>query len=559
MQKGDAMDAAERSERIPDIVIITGMSGSGRTQAMHVFEDMGYFCIDNLPLRLIAQLAELVGINTGVGRHLAVTCDLRSQGLFDELLDAVAALEEREMSCDIVFLEASDEVLIRRYSENRRRHPIAKPGETTADAIQRERLQLQGVRDRADMIIDTSRLRTSALRNKLRMAFSELSDQQLMDVHVFSFGFKHGMPVEADIMIDVRFLPNPFYDPEMRTMTGLDKKVSDFVLDHPKTQEFWKAWTQLLDTVMPGYTHLQRAQPTTFGHYMMAYANMFKRDVTRLEDCLERMDECPLGAGALATSTYPVDRFATAQALGFKKPTDNSMDSVSDRDYAIELLSNLSILMMHLSRFSEEIILWCSWEFKFVELDDAYSTGSSIMPQKKNPDVAEIMRGKVGRVYGDLTAMLTILKGLPLTYNRDLQEDKEPFLDADHTLSTSLELMAGMMKALRFDEVRMARALTAGFLNATELADYLVTKGIPFREAHHITGSAVALAEGKNLSLEALPLDALQGLCDRIGPDVFDVLEYRAAVARRNAPGGTGPLSVARQLEKMKAWLHETK
>ena len=172
--------------------------------------------------------------------------------MFDELLDAVAALEEREMSCDIVFLEASDEVLIRRYSENRR-HPIAKPGETTADAIQRERLQLQGVRDRADMIIDTSRLRTSALRNKLRMAFSELSDQQLMDVHVFSFGFKHGMPVEADIMIDVRFLPNPFYDPEMRTMTGLDKKVSDFVLDHPKTQEFWKAWTQLLDTVMPGY------------------------------------------------------------------------------------------------------------------------------------------------------------------------------------------------------------------------------------------------------------------------------------------------------------------
>ena len=314
-----------------------------------------------------------------------------------------------------------------------------------------------------------------------------------------------------------------------------------------------------LETVMPGYTHLQRAQPTTFAHYMMAYANMLKRDVTRFEDCLERMDECPLGAGALATSTYPVDRFQTAGALGFRKPVDNSMDAVSDRDYAIEFLSACSLLMMHLSRFSEELILWCSWEFKFVELDDAYSTGSSIMPQKKNPDVAEIMRGKVGRVYGDLTAMLTILKGLPLTYNRDLQEDKEPFLDADRTLSTSLELMAGMMKALRFDETRMARALTAGFLNATELADYLVTKGIPFREAHHITGSAVALAEGKNLSLEALPLDALQGLCDRIGPDVFDVLEYRAAVARRNAPGGTGPLSVARQLEKMKAWLHEDK
>ena len=232
---------------------------------------------------------------------------------------------------------------------------------------------------------------------------------------------------------------------------------------------------------------------------------------------------------------------------------------MSDRDFVIEALFCASTTMMHLSRCCEEIILWSNPAFGFVKLPDAYATGSSIMPQKKNPDVAEIMRGKVGRVYGDLTAMLTILKGLPLTYNRDLQEDKEPFLDADHTLSTSLELMAGMMKALRFDEVRMARALTAGFLNATELADYLVTKGIPFREAHHITGSAVALAEGKNLSLEALPLDALQGLCDRIGPDVFDVLEYRAAVARRNAPGGTGPLSVVRQLEKMKAWLHETK
>lgn len=247
------MQHAERQERVPDIVIITGMSGSGRTQAMHVFEDMGYFCIDNLPPRLIQQLAEVIGINTGVNRHMAVTCDLRSQGLFDELLDVISALEAHEMTCKIVFLEASDEVLIRRYSENRRRHPLAKPGESTADAIQRERVQLSEIRDRADMVIDTSRLRTSALRTRLRMAFSELSDQQLMDVHVFSFGFKHGLPVEADLMIDVRFLPNPFYDPEMRTMTGLDAKVSDFVINHPKTQEFLKAWCQLLDAVMPGY------------------------------------------------------------------------------------------------------------------------------------------------------------------------------------------------------------------------------------------------------------------------------------------------------------------
>lgn len=249
----NSMTAAELADRVPDIVIITGLSGSGRTQAMHVFEDMGYFCIDNLPPRLILQLAELVGINAGVGRHLAVTCDLRSQGLFDELLDAIQELRAHEMSCKIVFLEASDEVLIRRYSENRRRHPLAMAGETTADAIQRERVQLASVRDRADMIIDTSRMRTTALRTRLRHAFSELTDQQLMEVQVFSFGFKHGMPVEADLMIDVRFLPNPFYDPEMRTMTGLDEKVARFVLDNPKTKEFLDAWFRLLDAVMPGY------------------------------------------------------------------------------------------------------------------------------------------------------------------------------------------------------------------------------------------------------------------------------------------------------------------
>ena len=284
---------------------------------------------------------------------------------------------------------------------------------------------------------------------------------------------------------------------------------------------------------------------------------MLRRDVQRMADCEKRVRISPLGAAALAGTTYPLDPASVARELDMYGTFDNSMDAVSDRDFVIESLFCASTAMMHLSRCCEEIILWSNPAFGFVKLPDAYATGSSIMPQKKNPDVAEIMRGKVGRVYGDLTAMLTILKGLPLTYNRDLQEDKEPFLDADHTLSTSLDLMAGMMKALRFDEARMARALTAGFLNATELADYLVTKGIPFREAHHITGSAVALAEEQNLSLEALPLDALQGLCDRIGPDVFDVLEYRAAVARRNAPGGTGPLSVARQLEKMKAWLSE--
>lgn len=245
--------SADHADRIPDIVIITGMSGSGRTQAMHAFEDMGYFCIDNLPPSLIMQLAEIIGINTGVGRHLCVTSDLRSQGLFDELLDTIETLRDHEMTCKVLFLEASDEVLIRRYSENRRRHPLAKRGDTMADAIQRERMALASIRERADLVIDTSRMRTATLRRRLQTAFSELSDEQLMDVHVFSFGFKHGLPVEADLMIDVRFLPNPFYDPEMRTLTGLDEKVSNFVIDHPKTQEFLDAWFRLLDAVMPGY------------------------------------------------------------------------------------------------------------------------------------------------------------------------------------------------------------------------------------------------------------------------------------------------------------------
>jgi UPF0042 nucleotide-binding protein len=273
------MRAAENRDRVPDVVIITGMSGSGRTQAMHVFEDMGYFCIDNLPPRLILQLADLVGINSGVGRHLAVTCDLRSQGLFDELSDSVRQLREHELSCKVLFLDASDEVLMRRYDENRRRHPLATPGETVQHAIARERTQLVGAREMADLVIDTSTMRTSTLRSRLRRTFSELTEQQLMDVSVFSFGFKHGLPSEADLMIDVRFLPNPFYDPEMRTLTGNDKKVADFVLDNSVTQEFMKAWFRLLDVVMPGYvaegkTSLSVAVGCTGGqHRSVAIAN----------------------------------------------------------------------------------------------------------------------------------------------------------------------------------------------------------------------------------------------------------------------------------------------
>ena len=269
---GQRMRAAESAARVPDVVVITGMSGSGRTQALHVFEDMGYFCIDNLPPRLLLQLAELVGINTGVGRHLAVTCDLRSQGLFDEFSDSVTQLREHEISVSVVFLDTSDDVLMRRYDENRRRHPLASPGEGLGSAISRERAQLISVRETADLVIDTSRLKTKELRARLRRVFSELTDQQLMEVSVFSFGFKHGMPVEADLMIDVRFLPNPFYDPQMRTLTGNDPLVADFVLNNPTTEKFLDAWYRLLDVAMPGYvaegkSHLSVAVGCTGGQH----------------------------------------------------------------------------------------------------------------------------------------------------------------------------------------------------------------------------------------------------------------------------------------------------
>ncbi|MGN8968046.1 argininosuccinate lyase [Intestinimonas sp. HCP28S3_D6] len=310
-----------------------------------------------------------------------------------------------------------------------------------------------------------------------------------------------------------------------------------------------------LDTVMPGYTHLQRAQPTTFAHYMMAYANMLKRDVTRLEDCLERMDECPLGAGALATSTYPVDRFQTAAALGFQKPTDNSLDSVSDRDFAIEFTSALSILMMHLSRFSEEIILWCSWEFKFVELDDAYSTGSSIMPQKKNPDVAELVRGKTGRVYGSLITLLTIMKGLPLAYNKDMQEDKEPVFDAIDTVEQCLPVFAAMVDTLTVKSKNMQKAAAGGFINATDCADYLVKKGLPFRDAYMIVGRLVHMCIKTGETLDTLPLKDFQSVSGAFGPDVYQALELKTCVSGRKVYGGPAPDSVKTQIEHIQQFV----
>ena len=294
-----------------------------------------------------------------------------------------------------------------------------------------------------------------------------------------------------------------------------------------------------LDAVMPGYTHLQRAQPTTFGHYMMAYANMLKRDVTRLEDCLERMDECPLGAGA----------------LGFRKPVDNSMDAVSDRDYAIEFLSACSLLMMHLSRFSEELILWCSWEFKFVELDDAYSTGSSIMPQKKNPDVAELVRGKTGRVYGSLITLLTVMKGLPLAYNKDMQEDKECVFDAIDTVEMCLPVFAAMLDTLTVRPKNMARAASGGFINATDCADYLVRKGMPFRDAYMIVGRLVNMCIKSGDTLDTLPLKDFQSVSGAFGPDVYQALELKTCVGGRKVYGGPSPESVKMQIENIQKFV----
>ena len=310
-----------------------------------------------------------------------------------------------------------------------------------------------------------------------------------------------------------------------------------------------------LDAVMPGYTHLQRAQPTTFAHYMMAYANMLKRDVTRLEDCLERMDECPLGAGALATSTYPVDRFQTAAALGFGKPTDNSLDSVSDRDFAIEFTSALSILMMHLSRFSEEIILWCSWEFKFVELDDAYSTGSSIMPQKKNPDVAELVRGKTGRVYGSLITLLTVMKGLPLAYNKDMQEDKEPVFDAIDTVEMCLPVFTAMLDTLTVLPNNMRKAASGGFINATDCADYLVKKGMPFREAYMIVGRLVNMCIKTGETLDTLPLKDFRSISAAFDEDVYHALELKTCVNGRKVYGGPAREAVEQQIANIQAFI----
>lgn len=306
------------------------------------------------------------------------------------------------------------------------------------------------------------------------------------------------------------------------------------------------------DTVMPGYTHLQRAQPITFGHHILAYAEMFLRDISRLEDCYKRMDEMPLGSCALAGTTYPIDRSITASLLGFERITNNSLDGVSDRDYCIEFASVLSIIMVHLSRFSEEIIMWCSWEFKFVELDDAFSTGSSIMPQKKNPDIAELVRGKSGRVFGDTMALLTVMKGIALAYNKDMQEDKDAIFDAVDTVKMCLTAFTPMIDTMKVLPHNMRKAAAGGFINATDCADYLTKKGVPFRDAYKATGELVALCIEKGTTLEELPLEEYKKICDVFDEGLYAEISLEKCANERKVLGGPNSDNVKAQAKRVR-------
>lgn len=308
---------------------------------------------------------------------------------------------------------------------------------------------------------------------------------------------------------------------------------------------------QYANAVMPGYTHLQRAQPITFGHHLLAYAEMLLRDKERLQDAKKRMNVCPLGACALAGTTYNTDREMTARDLGFSGAMQNSLDAVSDRDFCMELAAMLSILMVHLSRFSEEIVLWCSWEFKFIELDDAFSTGSSIMPQKKNPDITELIRGKSGRVFGDLMTLLTMMKGLPLAYNKDMQEDKEAIFDAFDTVKMCLTAFIPMLDTMTALPENMRKAAAGGFINATDCADFLVSKGLPFRDAYKATGELVALCIKKGLTLETLPLCEYQNICDLFDEGVYDAINLDKCVKERTSLGGPAPENVRAQVKRV--------
>ena len=330
---------------------------------------------------------------------------------------------------------------------------------------------------------------------------------------------------------------------ECTELTGLLTSLIDVICD--KAEGY-------ASCVMPGYTHLQRAQPITFGHHLLAYAEMFLRDKERLAQASARMNMSPLGSCALAGTTYNTDREMTARELGFDGIMRNSLDGVSDRDFCIELASAISLIMVHLSRFSEEIILWCSWEFKFAELDDAFSTGSSIMPQKKNPDITELIRGKSGRVFGDLTTLLTMMKGLPLAYNKDMQEDKEAIFDAFDTVKICIKTFIPMLSTMKAIPENMRKAAAGGFINATDCADYLVGKGLPFRDAYKATGELVALCIDKGLTLESLPIEEYRNVCDKFDEGVYEAINLDNCVNNRTSQGGPAPQNVLKELVQIR-------
>lgn len=341
---------------------------------------------------------------------------------------------------------------------------------------------------------------------------------------------------------------------DMRLYTRVQVETTEDLLTQ-LLKVLFRIMEENTDTYMPGFTHLQKAQPLTLAHHLGAYFEMFHRDRLRMRDIRARMNFCPLGAGALAGTTYPLDREYTAEWMGFDGPTLNSMDSVSDRDYLLEFISALSIVMMHLSRFSEEIIIWNSDEYKFIEIDDAYSTGSSIMPQKKNPDIAELVRGKTGRVYGDLMALLTVMKGLPLAYNKDMQEDKEAAFDAFDTVKDCIVLFTGMLDTIKFRKDRMAESAVRGFTNATDAADYLVGKGVPFREAHSIVGKLVLYCIERNMSIDGLPLDEMQKISDKFEEDIYEAVSLKTCVEKRLTVGAPGREAMEKVLEIYKGYL----
>jgi argininosuccinate lyase len=345
------------------------------------------------------------------------------------------------------------------------------------------------------------------------------------------------------VALDIRM----YLKDEIKAINTMIKKLIEVLVSMAESN---------LNTIMPGYTHLQRAQPISLAHHLMAYVEMLLRDIDRLADCYKRLDVMPLGSGALAGTTYPLDRAMVAGELGFSAITENSIDGVSDRDFAIELASCLSILMMHLSRFSEEIILWCSHEFSFIELDDAFSTGSSIMPQKKNPDIAELVRGKSGRVYGNLVALFTVMKALPLAYNKDMQEDKEAIFDSIDTVKMCLPVFTNMVKTMKVRENKMLSAAKGGFTNATDIADYLVKKGTPFRVSHEIIGKMVAYCIKNNRNIDELTLQELKSFSEKFESDVYEAISLETCVNERKLPGGPAKVNVKNAITKVKRKLN---